>query len=510
MRSASSLLDIFKICVCFQVALFITLIRGYVISSSSFRLTLFVTLLILTFLSPAHAEKDMSSFEFFLTILTSASSFVISESPLILVLILTDPSLISTIQPRLQRFLANRSSISSTSLVRPIFVLESNEPQAPSWSEIPTDMICEIGNRLPTFTDFKAISAVCSRWRSACLETTRWSLFPWLMLSDSIDTDLPCFFNLCDYRRYHFYGKRLLFRGKRCWGSQHGWVVTLGPDYVSQLVHLMKGKQINLPPLDKNRRLAGIDLEWFHLVHKFILFKDPSHELSNFLVIAIFGSMNRLAFSRVGEGAALNRRGQGEWAIVTNSNNLRFKDVARFKDQIYGLCDNGMLVHFELDAPLSAEVQVIASPPSKEDVGTPQKLYLMETLKNLYGVFRYEIYIPSKIRHETIYFLVYKFDFGAKAWEEVRGLEDQVFFVGDGNSWCIPTSTINSRSNCIYFTDDNWDSQRYPGVAYGGHDVGVFDMATGVIQPLPFGNDNRLFYSRPAKGLPASDVVRLV
>uniref|UniRef100_A0A7N2M1T9 KIB1-4 beta-propeller domain-containing protein n=1 Tax=Quercus lobata TaxID=97700 RepID=A0A7N2M1T9_QUELO len=196
--------------------------------------------------------------------------------------------------------------------------------------------------------------------------------------------------------------------------------------------------------------------------------------------------MNRLAFSRVEEGAALNRRGQGEWAIVNNSNNLRFKDVACFKDHIYGLCDNGMLVRFDLDAPLSAEVQVIVSHPSKEDVGTPQKLYLMETSKNLYGVFRYEFYIPSKMRHETIYFLVYKFDFGAKVWEEVRGLEDQVFFVGHGNSCCIPTSTINSRRNCIYFTDDNWDSQRYPGVAYGGHDVGVFDMATRVIQPLPF------------------------
>lgn len=59
MRLVSSLLDVFKVSVCLQVAIFITLIRGYVISSSSFRLTLFVTLLILTFLSPAHAEKDV-------------------------------------------------------------------------------------------------------------------------------------------------------------------------------------------------------------------------------------------------------------------------------------------------------------------------------------------------------------------------------------------------------------------------------------------------------------------
>ena len=94
-------------------------------------------------------------------------------------------------------------------------------------------------------------------------------------------------------------------------------------------------------------------------------------------------------------------------------------------------------------------------------------------------------------------FSVYKFNFDASSWEEVTDLEDHAVFVGDGNSWCCPTITIPSRSNSIYFTDDNWDWQMYPGDAYGGCDVGVFDMATGVIQPLPFGEDNPSSYSRP-------------
>ena len=494
MRSASSLLDVFKICVCFQVAIFITLIRGYVISSSSFRLTLFVTLLILTFLSPAHAEKDMSLFEFFLTISTSASSFVISESPLIVILILTDPSLISTIQPRLQRFLANRSS---SSLVNSNIGLVSNEPQTPIWSELPTDMIHEIGNRTPNFIDIKAILTFCNPCRSACLETTSLKLFPWLMLSDStLDTNLRsvrCFLNLCNNRCCRL--ELSTIHEKRCWGSQHGWVVTLDPDYETHLVHLMNGEPIALPPLNTIRGLAGTDLEWFRIVHKFMIFKDHSQEFSKFLVIAIFGSMNRLAFARVGEEAALNRRGQREWAIVSNPNNFKFKDVARFEDQIYGLCDNGMLVSFKLDAPQSAEVQVIASQP--QDVGEPQKLYLVESSKNLFGVFRYGFHIPSKSRHVTIYFLVYKFNFRASVWEELTDLEDHAFFVGDSNSWCLPTSKIPSRNNRIYFTDDNWDLQMFPGVAYGGLDVGVFLMARRVVAPLPFGLDNPCYYSRP-------------
>ncbi|XP_030925348.1 putative F-box protein At5g60060 isoform X1 [Quercus lobata] len=492
--STTTILNVFKVFVYFQVALFITLTRGYVISTSSFRLTLFVTVLVLTFLSPAHAEKDLSLFEFFVTILTSTSSFVISESPVIVILILTDSSLISNIKPRLERFLVNRSSSSSTSLVTSnnirryaeCFWLNTGLISNVRF-ELPPEIIGEIVNRLHTFRDFIAVAGVSRTWRSVCLSISRRPQLPWLMLSETLSTDMRHFFSLCDNNRYQL--QLSVVQGKRCWGSPHGWVVTLGPDYETHLLHLIKRVQIALPPSNTIRTLAATE-EWFRLVHKFILLKDPSQD-SSLLVIAIFGPENRLAFARVafdrrGEGAALNRRGQGQWAIVTNPDNLKFNDVACFNDQIYGLCDNGKLVRLELDAPLAAELQVIAPQPSEEEVGMPQKLYLVETSENLYGIFRYGFHIPSKMRHKTIYFLVYKLNFGALAWEEVTDLEDIAVFVGEGNSWCIPTSTILCRSNCIYFTDDNWEWQRYPGVAYGGHDVGVFNMAQRVIQRLPF------------------------
>nr|POE86219.1 f-box protein skip23 [Quercus suber] len=483
--STTTILNVFKVFVYFQVALFITLTRGYFISTSSFRLTLFVTVLVLTFLSPAHAEKDLSLFEFFVTILTSTSSFVISESPIIVILILTDSSLISNVKPWLERFLVNPSSLGTSNNIG----LESNGSQALILPEIPTDMIGEIANRLHAFRDFIAAAGVSRTWRSVCLRISRRPQLPWLMLSETLSTDMRHFFSLCDNNRYQLQLSEV--QGKRCWGSPHGWVVTLGPDYETHLLHLIKGVQIALPPLNTIRRLAATE-EWFRLVHKFILLKDPSQD-SSLLVIAIFGPVNRLAFARV----AFDRRGQGQWAIVTNPDNLKFNDVACFNDQIYGLCDNGKLVRLELDAPLAAELQVIAPQPSEEEVGMPQKLYLVETSENLYGIFRYGFHIPSKMRHETIYFLVYKLNFDALAWEEVTDLEDIAVFVGGGSSWCIPTSTILCKSKCIYFTDDNWEWQRYSGVAYGGRDVGVFNMAQRVIQRLPFGKDNPLFYSRP-------------
>ncbi|KAF3949984.1 hypothetical protein CMV_024207 [Castanea mollissima] len=342
MRSVSSLLDIFKICVYFQVAIFITLIRGYVISSSSFRFTLFVSLLILTFLSPAHhAEKDKSLIEFFFTILTSASSFVISESPLIVILILTDPSVISTIQPRLQRFIANRHSFSSPShnIDRP---------------HLPLDLVQEIVNQITTFKNYIAAKGVSRDWRSAFSSISRRPQLPLpgLMLSEPLLTDMRTLFSLYD---------------------------TVVIDY-----NYLKSAE-----------------------------NDPSDE-STFLVIAIFGPMNSLAFTRVRLGAALNRRGEER-------------------------------------------------------------------------------------THETTSFFVYKFNFNASAWEEVTRLEGQAFFVGDGNSfsWRFPTSTIPSRGDCIYFTDDHWDWRKFPRVAYGGHDVGLFDMEIRDILPLTFGKDKPRFYSRP-------------
>uniref|UniRef100_A0A2N9J6Q0 KIB1-4 beta-propeller domain-containing protein n=1 Tax=Fagus sylvatica TaxID=28930 RepID=A0A2N9J6Q0_FAGSY len=379
MRLVTQLPDFFRAGVFFQLAIFIaiSLTRRYVISSSSIRVTLLMMVLISAFLSPVQAgDQDMSFIESTLRILTSFT-----------------PS----------------SSLQTSNY--------------PNWSELPTDMIGEIVNRLPNFMDIKAIVAV----------------------SDVISWNYPQFV-------------------ENVVGVLHMvWVVTLDPDYDIHIENLdQRIEPIALPPLDTIRReLAGRE-EWFRLVHKFIIFKEPAesdHGLS-FLVFAIFGPENRLAFARPG---------RDEWTIFTNPNNLEFKDVARLQGQIWGLCDNGLLVRFEFE-------------------GT-------QLLKGFFW---------RRRSYKTTDFSVFKFNFSDSEWEEVNDLGDHALFVGDCNSWCIPTIPqirVNDgsfvRSNSIYFTDDNWEWQMLAGVAYGGHDVGVFDMERRVIQRLPFGKDTPLYYSRP-------------
>ncbi|KAK7851507.1 hypothetical protein CFP56_041732 [Quercus suber] len=232
----------------------------------------------------------------------------------------------------MERYLVNRSSIVSLN-----FGLDSND-----WSQLHIDFVSQIVNQLHSFEDFMAATGISRTWRSACFATTitRPHQLPWLMLSETPHTHRRRFFSLLNKNRYQLPLSKALC-GKRCWGSQHNWVVALGPDYRAHLVPLVRGEPIALPPLDTIR--GDAPEEWFRLAHKFILFKDPSHDHElYFLVFAIFSPMNCLAFARVGEGAALSRRGQDEWVTVTKAGNLRFKDVACLDDQIYGLCDEGI------------------------------------------------------------------------------------------------------------------------------------------------------------------------
>ena len=305
-------------------------------------------------------------------------------------------------------------SVSSFSITVDIG-LESSD--SIDWSHLPPDLARGIVNRMITFKDYIAAIGVSHIWRSACSSISRGPQLPLpaLMLSEPLFTDMRTLFSLYDNSHHRLQLSEV--RGKRIWGSQHGWVVTLGSRYVTQLVHLMTGNRINLPQI---QRLAPQE-EWFCLVRKFNLLKDPTDE-STFVVIVIFGPMNSLAFTR----AAFNRRREGEWVVVANPENLKFKDVAHFNGQIYALCDNGKLVRFEPVAPFANMVQVVADHP--QDVGAHRKIYLVESLGNLYGVFRNGFLIPSERRFATTSFFVYKFNFNASAWEEVTHLEGHAFF----------------------------------------------------------------------------------
>ena len=110
MWSVSDLPDDFlKFGVHFQVAFFVTLFRarGYLISSSSFRVALFVTLLVLSTLSPVQVENEVSLFDFTRKAVTTTSYFVVVV--VLILFFIADRSVSFVIQSRRNRiFLDDR------------------------------------------------------------------------------------------------------------------------------------------------------------------------------------------------------------------------------------------------------------------------------------------------------------------------------------------------------------------------------------------------------------------
>uniref|UniRef100_A0A2N9F8H4 Uncharacterized protein n=1 Tax=Fagus sylvatica TaxID=28930 RepID=A0A2N9F8H4_FAGSY len=135
MRSVTALL--LRAGLFFQLAIFFD--RSSTISSS-IRVTLLMIPLIYTFISPVEAgDQDMSFIESTLRFLTRLSAFLISRSSSI---VIPENPVICLIEAHMEKFILAHCTPSSS-------LQTSNYP---NWSELPTDMIGEIVNRLPNFS----------------------------------------------------------------------------------------------------------------------------------------------------------------------------------------------------------------------------------------------------------------------------------------------------------------------------------------------------------------------
>ncbi|KAK6234279.1 hypothetical protein QUC31_006685 [Theobroma cacao] len=303
--------------------------------------------------------------------------------------------------------------------------------------------------------------------------------FPRLMLCDRENRSTKSFYS---HRRKKLYELELpQAHGKRCHGSPYGWIVTMGPDLQAHLLHPLSQAQLSLPKLNTIRNPIGVlvPVDPFRFIRKCILLKtSASHSQDEFLVMVIFGPKHSLAFAKPGSVG---------WTIVVGADG--FKDILLFKGQIHAICGKGRLLRFRSDDPESTQ-RFIAYPP--EDAFRDERIYLLESLGELLGVFRCSSSTPFEKRYDTKRFLVYMLDSdndgNLGTWLRLNHLGDRALFVGEGNSWSVCTANIlNCRSNCIYFTDDNWDQKvRGEEQTLVGPDIGVFDMVSKKIE-RPYG-----------------------
>ncbi|GMN29607.1 hypothetical protein TIFTF001_051729 [Ficus carica] len=323
-----------------------------------------------------------------------------------------------------------------------------------------------IVQQVTNYKDFVAFSEVCHSTREVCsnMEWDGGPKPPCLVLSEKPGCSSRPFFSL--HNRHVFVLDIPAAVGRRIWGSQHGWLVTLGPEHDAQLMNPFSQVCVNLPPLPTmQNQLARGNL--FHKVQKLFVFKTNIHPLK-FLVIAILNPRHQLVFTR-------SPGDIGEWAFVSNPKEFFFRSVAYFEHQLYALCDNGSLIRIDFNGPITAKAEFVAPHPIQEYVGYQPhhektgRAYLVPSQDDLFGVFRYS---SKDIGFErTVQFYVYKFDFESLEWKSVWSIEDKAFFVGNGNSWSINLShTVNCNSNSIFYGDDMEGGF--------GLDNGIYDLET--------------------------------
>ncbi|KAM3305845.1 hypothetical protein P3S67_012714 [Capsicum chacoense] len=262
-------------------------------------------------------------------------------------------------------------------------------------------------------------------------------------------------------------------RDKRCWGSSHGWLVTLGANFEMHLLNPLSGGQVSLPPLHKCPNLNLVySGKGFRdsFVYKVILSASPCS--SDCVIFAIYADNWKMAFVKPGD------------ILWTPLSCIRgnVDDAMCHDGKFYAIDTFREILIWDLAGSF---LKRITFTPSREmDNLVYVTTYLVEIEGQIYSIMR--LLVDTRITYtpclSTWCFKDYKLDVYNENLEEVKSLGDWPIFVGNSHSFSISCATYSEyKSNCIYFTDD------LSGVQYNAafsYDMGIYSVQSGRVQPI--------------------------
>ncbi|KMS94646.1 hypothetical protein BVRB_016670 [Beta vulgaris subsp. vulgaris] len=376
------------------------------------------------------------------------------------------------------------------------------------WSMLPDELLGIIACKLDSAEDLISFSVVCHSWHYVySTYKTDWTpKMPWLMLSENID-DNPDYSRkfFCPTKEKYYQIKVPQTFGARCWGSSCGWIVTLHLSLEMYLFNPLTRAQFPLPSfltLSHQPEDEELDPLWLRQmwVENLFVFADQN---GDFIVIVIYGCWRGfIAYARPSDQT---------WIpfldITLRERFLRAQDVTCCRSKIIILYDQGVLGIAEMSAFQNSQpvfVSIYNAVPTK-DFSLSQfygQIYLLESYGDLFLVLRHKDLIEGDLWYETCYFEVHKFDFDGTRWEDFKDIGDLSLFVGNDCAMSVRASlTKNCKSNCIYFTDDEfqfWDIAK----RYGGHDMGIYYLVNKEIENVYEGNDTRSTFCPPLLFMP--------
>ncbi|KAL3534656.1 hypothetical protein ACH5RR_003117 [Cinchona calisaya] len=348
------------------------------------------------------------------------------------------------------------------------------------WSELPIELVELIANGLDEPEDFLSLSAVCHSWRLVYL-SKRWTpahQAPWLMLNEKQENGvlLRRFFSLSKSKVYKLPLPEA--HGCRCWGSSHGWIVTIDRGYKIFLLNPITRVWISLPPCRTLGKQIISTNDWFGIINKASVFKIRGE----LVACAIYGKCCELAFARPGDMA---------WSTLQLHVPVYFCSIACFKDQIFALSMVGVLYFLQTDSRHPPGLKLIAAPPKGEKGW--QQTYLVESSGHLLMVIGYK----DSNWMKKMKFKVYRFDFNAETWSAVEDLAGSVLFIDDNLCSSVSTSLCHKR-NSVYFMADNLDYMLTTDTRFMGQYMNVYDLKDKSCEVYCIGHHDRFSYTCPS------------
>ncbi|OMP08082.1 hypothetical protein CCACVL1_01161 [Corchorus capsularis] len=348
------------------------------------------------------------------------------------------------------------------------------------WANIGSDPLSCIAEKTHSIQDRVRLGAVCQSWH-ASLGDKKIDLPICLMLAEKEKSDSRCFYNISEENSVELELPEI--RGRRCWGSAFGWLVTCGLlDLEIQLFNPLSRASLPLPSFStfthQQNRPSDELCKFF--ITKLILSSSPASP--DCIVLAIYSEFFLLGFAKPGDQS---------WVHIDGSR--PFDDAICFNGNFFAARNTGeVFICQGLDGPHPRVEEFASAPPT--DAGYQK--YIVDLGGNLCLLSRIvDPYMDKVTKVEedlTNGFEIIKLDMETRNWEKILSLGDFSLFMGSCYTFSVVAADYpGCTPNCIYFTDDS------PGGE--GVDIGIFDCSN-------FNSDEEEEY--PIDPFPESDDVQ--
>ncbi|KAL0004705.1 hypothetical protein SO802_012266 [Lithocarpus litseifolius] len=231
-------------------------------------------------------------------------------------------------------------------------------------SELPENLIYEIGKRLTIYADYVRLRSTCKSFQSLLpkLPNHQLSQVPLLMIPPANDaSETHCkFFSMLENKMYKLELPKVL--GKLLRGSSYGWVLMMDGHAELNLINPLTRAQIQLPPIDTFPDVLGYrpymaDQEYLILrvrpnlpkpakvqvesiayvrdvfIHKLVLSSNPTTS-KEYMAMAIYSMVSDLAFCK---------NGDKKWTLIQENDQHINHDIISYKGKFYVLRNDGGL-----------------------------------------------------------------------------------------------------------------------------------------------------------------------